>query len=526
MRIFAARASAELDRLRAHAALSASEERLRKIFHEAPDAMTLVRASDRTYLDVNLAFEEMTGLRREEVLGRTSADIGLWADPAAREDAFARLMRDGRMRDLDYLMRCRDGALRFCRLNASTLRIAQGPCYLFTIRDVTLQRLMERALRLRARAIEASLNAILITQPQGGEQRIVYVNPAFERITGYAAGEALDRNPRFLHGADRDQPGVAALRAALREEREAIALVRNYRKDGTPFWSELRIAPVRDAKGTVTHWVGISADVTERIEAQQREKAFAAELERRVAERTRELELALREMETFAYAVSHDLRAPLRAIAGFAHLLREESAAALDDEALRLLGRIEANALHMDALINGLLDLARYSRRPLALTAVDTAALVRRALEPLAGELKRRAVEIVIGMLPPCRADPLLLQQVYANLLSNALKYSASRERARIEIGAQQEGGKTVYYVRDNGVGFDMAHAAKLFGVFERLHPAAEYPGIGIGLSTVRRIVERHGGRIWAEAAPGEGATFYFTLEEPAAGKPKPGSGL
>lgn len=492
--------------------LLASEARFREIFRAAPDAMTLVRAADATYLDVNEAFEEMTGYCRQDVLGRTSRDIGLWAEPARREDMFRLLVREGKLRNFDYVMRRRDGSTLHTALSAGTLRLAGEHCYLFVIRDVSARRRAEEELRIRNRALDASINAILITRSAAEGFAIVHVNPAFERITGYTAQDALGRNPRFLHGEDRDQPGLKLLRAALREEREATVLVRNYRKGGTPFWSELRVAPVRDRAGKVTHYVGIAADVTARVEAERRLQALAAELERRVEERTRELAALVRELESFSYTVSHDLRAPLRAIVGFAHLLREESGAQLSSEALRLLGRIEANALDMAAMIDGLLALARHSRQPLAKKTIDVNALVRQALEALQDDPQARRAEFVIGALPVCHADPLLLLQVYANLLSNAVKYSGGRARPRIEIGALREGGEPVYYVRDNGVGFDMRYAGRLFGVFERLHSASEFPGIGIGLSAVRRIIERHGGRIWAEAAPGEGATFFFTL--------------
>lgn len=619
-------------------ALRASETRFREIFHQAPDAMTLVRPADATYLDVNLAFEEMTGWRRAEVLGRTSRDIGLWAEPARREQMFQDLAREGTLRDLEYAMRRRDGTIIHTALNARTLQLTGERCYLFVIRDITARRRAEDALReseaqlrliadhlpamildigtdgrlrfanravadfcgatgerlegrrldevlapplcaawrpflaralggeeihwrdarrgrpdgslrdlditlvprrdaagrvsgvvtlavdvtarrrleeelqLANRALDASIHAVLITRSSADDHKIVYVNPAFERITGYCAAEAIGRNPRFLHGPQPDQPELDTLRAALREQREATVLVRNFRKDGTPFWSELRVAPVRDSAGTVTHYVGISADVTDRVEAQQRLRELAAELERRVEERTGELRAAMRELESFSYTVSHDLRAPLRAIAGFAHLLREERGAMLGDEGLRLIDRIEANAMHMAALIDGLLALAQHSRRPLDKKPVDVGSLVGEVLGSLRQELQALDAEVVVAELPACHADPVLLRQVFANLLSNAMKYSAMRKPPRIEIGAREERGETVYWVRDNGVGFDMRYAQRMFRPFERMHPASEFPGIGIGLSIVRRIVERHGGRIWAESAPGEGATFSFTL--------------
>jgi signal transduction histidine kinase len=228
--------------------------------------------------------------------------------------------------------------------------------------------------------------------------------------------------------------------------------------------------------------------------------------------RAEELEEANRELESFSYSVSHDLRAPLRAMDGFTRILLEEEIGALSARGQRLFGLVRENAAQMGHLVDDLLAFSRLGRQPMRKQVVDQALLVRQVLEDLEPERNRRQVEIVMSKLRACEGDPALLKQIWANLLANALKFTRDRESARIEIGGDEADAGTVYSVRDNGVGFDMRYADKLFGVFQRLHRAEEYEGTGVGLAIVQRIVQRHGGRVWAEAEEGKGATFYFTI--------------
>jgi PAS domain S-box-containing protein len=224
------------------------------------------------------------------------------------------------------------------------------------------------------------------------------------------------------------------------------------------------------------------------------------------------LEAANRELEAFAYSVSHDLRSPLRAIDGFSRILLDEYTANLDEDGRHYLETVRNNAQQMGKLIDDLLAFSRLGRQQLEKQPVKLEEVARQALAELAGEQGGREVEVVVGELPPAQGDPQLLKQVFLNLLSNALKFTRNCANARVEVGSLMENGRPVYFVKDNGVGFDMQYAGKLFGVFQRLHRAEDYEGTGAGLAIVQRIVHRHGGRIWADAVEGEGATFYFTL--------------
>ncbi|HUD55218.1 MAG TPA: response regulator [Terracidiphilus sp.] len=243
-------------------------------------------------------------------------------------------------------------------------------------------------------------------------------------------------------------------------------------------------------------------------------KRLYNQVEERVAQRTAELEESNKELEAFSYSVSHDLRAPLRALDGFSQAMLDDFGPQLPAEGQFYLKTIRYSAQQMSALIDALLEFSRFNRQELIKQAMDTRKLVHSALDELGFPWQERQVEIRVGDLPVSSGDPVLLKQVWMNLLSNALKYTNKRKKAEIEIGSTKVDGTEVFFVRDNGTGFDMRYADKLFGVFERLHRMEDYEGTGIGLAMVQRIVNRHGGRVWANSAIDRGATFNFTLEK------------
>jgi signal transduction histidine kinase len=253
-------------------------------------------------------------------------------------------------------------------------------------------------------------------------------------------------------------------------------------------------------------------EVAERLNAQDELRRLNAELEQRVADRTTQLAAANKELEGFSYSVSHDLRAPVRAISGFSRMLLEDHGDQLDDEARRKLGVLQSEASRMGTLIDDLLAFSRLGRQAIQKSELDMKELARAVFEGLRAQHQGPNPEFRLGSLPRGMGDKTLLGQVWINLLGNALKFSAKREKPLIEVSAVSDAKEYIYFVRDNGAGFDPRYQSKLFGVFQRLHDASEFPGTGVGLALVQRIVVRHGGRIWAEGKPEEGATFYFTL--------------
>jgi hypothetical protein len=256
----------------------------------------------------------------------------------------------------------------------------------------------------------------------------------------------------------------------------------------------------------------LESEIAERHRAERAVRELNSTLELRVVDRTAELATANRELESFSYSVSHDLRAPLRAIAGYSRILINRCAPVLSDEGRRLLDNVINSAHRMSQLIDDLLRFSRLSRQPISKGTVHTKSLVNEIAADLLKDGGERVIEFQIGDLPDCQGDTPLLRQVFYNLLSNAVKFTRGKQPAIVQVGCHEQPSEKTYFVRDNGAGFDMQYAEKLFGVFQRLHTSEEFEGTGIGLSIVHRVIQRHGGRIWAEAAPEEGATFYFTL--------------
>jgi PAS domain S-box-containing protein len=355
--------------------------------------------------------------------------------------------------------------------------------------------------------VESAADAIVVADSAGC---ILAWNKSAQAIFGYDAAEVVGQSLTCLMPAryrDVHQRGLERFRATgtSRVIGHTVEL-HGLRKDGHEFPIDLALSSWR--VGADTCYSGIIRDITVRQQAVEAIRTLNETLEQRVIE----LNAANQELAAFSYSVAHDLRAPLRAIHSYSHILLEDYAPQLDAEAQGFLQRVSTNALRMGQLIDDLLAFARLSQQPLRKEPVAPANQVREALDDLRLAYEHRQVDVSIEDIPVCQADPALLKQVWVNLLENAFKFTRERSVARIHVGSYEHEGKRVYSVQDNGVGFDMQYADKLFGVFQRLHPAVDYEGTGVGLALAQRIIQRHGGRIWAEAAVDRGATFSFTL--------------
>ena len=352
---------------------------------------------------------------------------------------------------------------------------------------------------------EHTNDIVLFVAPDG---RILEANHAAALAYGYPIDELRQRTLYDIRTADAHAAIPEQLRRALQSG--IVFEARHQRRDGKTF--PVEVSAVGADIGGEHVLVTIVRDITERKRAEEEIRSLNADLERRVQERTAELEAANRELEAFNYSVSHDLRAPLRHIGGFARILAEDHAPQLSEEARRCVQTISGGSRRMSELIDALLQLSRVGRAEVDVRRVDLAALARAVFRDLRVAGGERRIEFAVGELPAVAGDRTLLRQLLENLIANAVKFTRPVPVARIEVGAESQNGTPAFYVRDNGVGFDPDYAYKLFGVFQRLHSHEEFEGTGIGLSIVKRIAEKHGGHVWAESSPVGGATFYFTL--------------
>jgi PAS domain S-box-containing protein len=494
------------ERKRAEEARRASEARYRTLFECAPDGIVIVD-SKGYYLDANASICRMLGYTRDEFIGLNATDI---VDPA--EVPHIGLALDVIKTKSDY-----QREWQFLRKDGSAVAVdtiataMPDGNLLAIIRDITERKQAEEALRgseerMRLVTDNARVGLVMVNS----ERRYTFANAAYAEILGLPSPNIVgQRVPDVLAPIYEEQiqprldRAFAGERVAYELRRPTLGVDRHY---------TVKYEPAK-VGGSGPLVVVVITDITERKQAEEKIHQLNSELEQRVIERTAQLESANKELEAFSYSVSHDLRAPLRAVDGFSQAVLEDYGPQLPAAGREDLQTIRNAAQKMGQLIDDLLTFSRLSRLPLSKSAVDTAKLVRNALEELNFQRQGRQIDVRIADLPPCQADQALLKQVWINLLSNALKYTGKREAALVEIGCAREKGQNVYFVRDNGTGFDMKFAHKLFGVFQRLHRAEDYEGTGVGLAIVQRVIHRHGGRVWAESAKDRGATFYFTLE-------------
>ncbi len=506
------------ERKRAEDALLKEQEHLRMVLDNNGEAI-LMTAPDGSIVTANPAACRMFGRSEEEICRIGFARFLDTSDPRLVA-AFAERERTGQVRAELNCVRA-DGSVFPVDVLSVFCTDASGARWTITnLRDSTDRKKSEAILQ----ASEARFRAVLRASPvpmalNDDEQNITFLNPAFVQAFGYTE---LDL-PTVASWWESAYPDPDYRRRVVDDWQ---ASVEEAERTGTPFeWMEVVIRTSDGAdkavlvSSTPLSGFGVGErlvvlyDITDRKLAEDEIRKLNEGLEQRVRERTAQLEESNKDLEAFSYSVSHDLRAPLRAIEGFSGILEEEGRDRLTGEDRRLLEVVRRNAVRMAVLIDDLLKFSRTSRGEIRRKPLDMKTMVRSVFEEVAGDAGTRArVVFRLGDLPDAEGDVAMLRQVWVNLLSNAIKYSAPKEEPVIEVGSRTEGGFTLYQVRDNGVGFDLKYADKLFGVFQRLHADQEFSGTGIGLALVKRIVERHGGRVWAEGAVGEGATFFFSL--------------
>jgi PAS domain S-box-containing protein len=356
-------------------------------------------------------------------------------------------------------------------------------------------------------AIKSMADTLIIAEPDG---RIYTVNHAALHLLGYTEEELVGSllSSIFPEGEISDQSLVDYL-----IERDSSVDEKLYRAmDGRLIPVLFSSSIIHDNEGNIQGFVCVAQDISDRKRAEEQILNLNRDLEQRVRERTAQLEAVNQELESFAYSVSHDLRAPLRSMNGFSQALLEDYPDSLDEEGRDYLNRISASAKRMGSLIDELLKLSRLTRSTMRRTTIDLSAMVRSVVEELKCRYPGRLVDVVIEDGVTGNGDPGLLHVALENLLDNAWKFTSKLANPRVEFGSLVDEDIVVYYIRDNGVGFEMSYSGKLFAAFQRLHAPSEFEGIGIGLATVRRIIMRHGGTVWAEGEVGRGATFYFTL--------------
>jgi PAS domain S-box-containing protein len=385
-------------------------------------------------------------------------------------------------------------------------------------REIKERRGAEQALRLseqRNSTLIAASTAVVWTADHLGH--FIDAQPQWTAYTGQNRDEYCESGWRAaVHADDRGALELAWARSISEPVPFALELRLMSTQSGSYRYVGLRAVALAQDDGSVREWIGTITDIDDQRCAEKELQSLNAGLEQRVNERTAALEAANKEMESFSYSISHDLRAPVRAIAGFSRMLWEDNAPMLDDEGKRKLGIVQSEANRMGVLIDDLLAFSRLSRQSVAPINLQMGTMARAMFERIQAQTADHSATLHIQPLPDVVADRALIDQVWANLVSNAIKYSSKREQPVVEIGAISDDKEHTYFVRDNGAGFDPRHKAKLFGVFQRLHDQSEFSGTGVGLALVQRIVNRHSGRVWADGKPNEGATFYFTLPRTA----------
>ncbi len=507
------------DRKLAEQALQRSEAQYRALIETTNTGFLIIDKTGRV-LDANQEYVRLTGhLKLDEILGRSVLD---WTAPYEKEKnarAIENCATTGQIRNLEIDYTDKRGAITPIELNATVVDMGGEPRILTLCRDITERKRSQDALQESEERYRTLVNnaQVGIVVHQAGVMKFVN-NKMAEIVRVARPADVTGRNVlEFMHPDFRDFVKERMRTAAASGTTLPPAEEKLVAADGTVLDVEINTVPI--SYEGLPCAMAIVQDITERKRTEAELKAahlqlmlVNAGLEKRVEERTLQLEELNAELEAFSYSAAHDMKAPLRRVNIFAEMLEKEAGGDLKDEPRVLLQNIRKSVTQMTKLVEGLLTLSTTGKKPLNLEPVDLAALLADCVADLKAENAGRLIEWSAAALPLLRCDKAMLKQVFMNLLGNAAKYSRGSSPSKIEVLYQLKDGAHVVGVRDNGVGFSMEHSDKLFAVFQRLHKTEEFEGTGIGLSTVKRIVARHGGKVWAESAPGKGATFYFSL--------------
>jgi len=503
------------ERQQAELALRESEERFRATYEQAAVGIEMLDLGEGHLLQGNRVLAGMLGYQEDELETRTFASI-THPDDLPHEEELLRQLVAGDIPSYSIEKRYihKDGHPVWVRVTSSIAR-TENPYRISIVEDITERKWAEDALRESEENFRTMANAIpqlaWMADPDG---YIFWYNKRWYEYTGTTPEQMKGWGWQSVHDPD-------VLPIVMNKWKASI-------ESGKPFDMEFplkgadgrfkrfltRVQPLRDSEGNITRWFGTNTDVTELFEAQETVRKLNEELEQRVKDRTIELENAVKELEAFSYSVSHDLRAPLRAIDGFSNALLKYYLDSLDTRGQDYLQRVRAAAQRMAQLIDDILGLSRAGRAEMHKQRVDMSEMATDIIDELRKSQPERKADVIIKPDLIVNADSHLLRIALDNLLGNAWKFTGNREIARIEFGSLDQNGERVYYIKDNGAGFNPNYADKLFSPFQRLHTESEFPGTGIGLALVQRILRRHGGRIWTESAVDQGATFYFTLGE------------
>jgi PAS domain S-box-containing protein len=494
--------------------LRSSEEQFRSLYENV--TIGIYRTTlDGRILMANPAMVSMLGFDSFKQLAQRNLQQEGFEPDFPRSKFLEIIEKDGKIIGLESAWNRRNGKALIVRESANAVRDAEGRILFYdgTVEDITDRKKTEEALRESEDKFKYVFDHSVIGKSLTFPSGEIHVNKAFCDMLGYSQDELENKKWQDISVPQDIEVTQNHLNMLLSGEKKSVRFVKRYiHKNGDVIWADVGTALRRDADSKPLYFMTAINNITDTKKAEEALHDLNEELEQRVADRTELLQAANKELEAFSYSVSHDLRAPLRSVHGFTNILLEDYESTLDVEGKRICGIISSSATQMGALIDDLLSFSRIGRSNLYPSDIDMKKMAILIFEGMTSPTERERIKLNIGKLHRAFGDVTLFRQVWTNLISNAIKYTSKNDVSEINIGSKADGKMITYFIKDNGVGFDMQYAHKLFGVFQRLHSEAEFEGNGVGLAIIQRIILKHGGKVWAEGEVGKGATFYFSL--------------